>query len=518
MLCWRTAASRRFSDAIKSAMMVALQRMLGYKFSMLLYLPETVYQLDKAAVEQDGLAEIELMQRAGQRVWRSLVARWPEVSTITVFAGAGNNGGDAFVVALIARRQGVKVQLLIQGDLSRQSDTSSHFRQLWEQAGGEYEDWQGQALCGDVIVDGLLGIGLQRELDDHWQELIAAINECDVPRVAIDIPSGLNGSTGNPQPVAVEAQLTVTFIGAKSGQYLADGPDYCGELVYEDLGVTTSRRQAIPAALKVIDSCQLPPPRKRNSHKNHYGNLLIIGGDQGMSGAVALAAQAALRSGAGLVTALVHPECRGNLASFPEIMTLGWNALESRLSQASVVVIGPGLGDSAAATKCLQSLHQVDLPMVVDAGALKTEFLHSLKSKHVVITPHPGEAARLLAGSTAAIQADRLKACNHLVEIFAATCVLKGSGTLIGQQGATPALNTAGNPGMASAGMGDVLSGIIAAMLGQGLTPFEAAKTAVFIHGLCAEYYCTDQDQSGLIASDIIKQIPAVVKRLRDAD
>ena len=499
-------------------MTVALQPLLGYKFSMLLYLPEMVYQLDKAAVEQDGLAEIELMQRAGQCVWRSLVTRWPEVSTITVFAGAGNNGGDAFVVALSARQQGVEVQLLIQGDLSRQSDTSSHFRQLWEQAGGEYEDWQGQALYGDVIVDGLLGIGLQRELDDHWQELIAAINECDVPRVAIDIPSGLDGSTGNPQPVAVEAQLTVTFIGAKTGQYLADGPDYCGELVYEDLGVTTSRRQAIPAALTVIDSCQLPPPRKRNSHKNHYGNLLIIGGDQGMSGAVALAAQAALRSGAGLVTALVHPECRGNLASFPEIMVLGWDALESRLSQASVVVIGPGLGDSAAAAQCLQSLHQADLPMVVDAGALKTEFLHSLKSKQVVITPHPGEAAALLAGSATEIQADRLKACNRLVEIFAATCVLKGSGTLIGQQGATLALNTAGNPGMASAGMGDVLSGIIAAMLGQGMTPFEAAKTAVFIHGLCAEYCCTEQDQSGLIASDIIKQIPAVVKRLRDAD
>ena len=150
-------------------MTVALQRLLGYKFHMLLYLPEMVYQLDKAAVEQDGLAEIELMQRAGQRVWRSLVTRWPEVSTITVFAGAGNNGGDAFVVALSARRQGVEVQLLIQGDLSRQSDTSSHFRKLWEQAGGQYEDWQGQALRGDVIVDGLLGIGLQRELDGHWQ-------------------------------------------------------------------------------------------------------------------------------------------------------------------------------------------------------------------------------------------------------------------------------------------------------------------------------------------------------------
>jgi NAD(P)H-hydrate epimerase len=198
-------------------------------------------------------------------------------------------------------------------------------------------------------------------------------------------------------------------------------------------------------------------------------------------------------------------------------MVLGWDALESKLSQASVVVIGPGLGDSTAAARCLQSLCRVDLPMVVDAGALKTEFLHSLKSKQVVITPHPGEAATLLSCASAEIQADRLKACDRLVETFAATCVLKGSGSLIGQQGAIPALNAGGNPGMASAGMGDVLSGIIAALLGQGLTPFEAAKSAVFIHGLCAEYGCTEQDQTGLIASDIVKQIPAVVKRLRDA-
>jgi NAD(P)H-hydrate epimerase len=212
----------------------------------------------------------------------------------------------------------------------------------------------------------------------------------------------------------------------------------------------------------------------------------------------------------------VHPECRGNLACFPEIMVLGWDALESRLSQASVIVVGPGLGDSAAATRCLQSLQQVDLPMVVDAGALKAEFLQSLVSKQVVITPHPGEAATLLSISSAEIQADRLQACDRLLEAFAATCVLKGSGSLIGQPGVMPALNTSGNPGMASAGMGDVLSGIIAAMLGQGLTPFEAAKSAVFIHGLCADYCCADQDQSGLIASDIIRHIPAVVKRLRD--
>ena len=499
-------------------MAVALRSLLGYKLGMLLYLPEKVYLLDKAAVELDGLAEIELMLRAGQRVWRALVARWPELTKITVLAGVGNNGGDAFVVALSARQQGVEVQLLIQGDFSRQSDTSRHYRELWEQAGGEYEDWQGQVLTGDLIVDGLLGIGLQRELDDHWQKLIASINQYDVPRVAIDIPSGLNAATGNPQPVAVEAQLTVTFIGAKTGQFLADGPDYCGELVYEDLGISTAARQNVEAALSVIESCQLPAPRRLNSHKNHYGNLLIIGGDQGMSGAVALAAQAALRSGAGLVTALVHPECRGSLACFPEVMVQGWDALESKLSQANVIVVGPGLGDSSAAAQCLQSLREVDLPMVVDASALKPAFLHSIKSKKVIITPHPGEAATLLSSSSAEVQADRLKACKRLVETYAVTCVLKGSGSLIGQQGATPVLNTRGNPGMASAGMGDVLSGIIAALLGQGLSPFEATKSAVFIHGLCAEYCCGDQDQTGIIGSDIIRHIPVVVKRLREAD
>ena len=498
-------------------MTVALLRALGYKFRMLLYAPEKVYQLDKAAVKQDGLAEIELMQRAGQRVWRAMAERWPELATITVFAGAGNNGGDAFVVALSARREGVTVQLLVQGDLSKQSDTSRHFKELWEQGDGEFEAWEGQDISGEVIVDGLLGIGLQRELDDRWQALIKTINRSGVPRVAIDIPSGLNGLTGNPQPVAIEAHLTVTFIGAKTGQYLAHGPDYCGDLIFEDLGVSTRVRHSVPASLDVIESCQLPPPRKKNTHKNHYGNLLIIGGDQGMSGAVALASQAALRSGAGLVTALVHPDCRGNLASFPEIMVRGWDALESRLSDASIVVVGPGLGTNDAATECLQLLQRVSLPMVVDASALQADFLKSLKSKQVVITPHPGEAAVLLATDTAEIQADRLKACDRLVETFSATCVLKGSGTLVGESGKLTAINTCGNPGMASAGMGDVLSGIIAAMLGQGLSPFEAAKAAVYLHAKSADRYCRKHDQTGLLASDIIKRIPDVVKQLRDA-
>lgn len=482
---------------------------------MLLYAPKQVYALDKAAVSVDGFTEIELMQRAGRSVWRALLQRWPEVQRITVFAGSGNNGGDAFVVALSAREDGVAVQLLSQGDLSKQSSTSQHFTRLWQQGGGSIEPWQGQEISGEVIVDGLLGIGLQRGLDADWQQLIERINKAPAPCVAIDIPSGLNGQNGNPQPVAVEAKLTVTFIGAKTGQYLADGPDYCGELLFDDLGVSSAARAGVEAQVEAIEFCRLPAARKLNTHKNHYGSLLIVGGDQGMSGAVTLAARAALRSGAGLVTALVHPECRANLAAFPEIMVQGWDALADRLPQASVVVVGPGLGDSAQAERLLQQLRQVSLPVVVDASGLKTDFLQALESKQLLITPHPGEAAALLSCSSAEVQGDRLDASARLAQAFGATCVLKGSGTLIAETGRMTAINTRGNPGMASAGMGDVLSGIVAALIGQGLPTFEAAASAVLIHALCADAFAAEQDMTGLIAGDVIERIPGVMRQLR---
>jgi len=483
---------------------------------MLLYSPESVYQLDRAAVVDDGLPEIQLMQRAGDAVWQTLVARWPEVSVLTVFAGPGNNGGDAFVVALCAHTQGVEVQFISIGDLDRQSATSRHFRELWEQRGGIIEPWDQQAISGEIIVDGLLGIGLKRALDDSWQQLIASINLCSSPRVAIDIPSGLNAASGIPQPIAIQAALTVTFIAAKTGQYLADGPDFCGELVYHDLGMSSRVLRSVEPALETIESCRLPPPRKNNSHKNQYGHVLVIGGDQGMSGAVALAAKAALRSGAGIVSALVHPDCRNNLASVPEIMVQGWDAVEVGLSRASVVVVGPGLGKSKAARECLEHLHHLDLPLIVDASALDTGFLHALQSSQVVITPHPGEAASLLSISSAELQADRLDACRRLLESYNVTCVLKGAGTLIAEAGSGVMINTRGNPGMATAGMGDVLSGIIAALVGQGLTLIDAARTGVFMHALCAELYSQTRDQSGLIASDIIERIPRVLKQLRD--
>jgi NAD(P)H-hydrate epimerase len=236
-----------------------------------------------------------------------------------------------------------------------------------------------------------------------------------------------------------------------------------------------------------------------------------------MSGAVALAARAALRTGAGLVTALVHPDCRNNLAAFAEVMTLGWDALEEKLADASVVIVGPGLGASSAAAECLQILQAASQPMVIDASALDPAFLEALATTQRVITPHPGEAARLLSSTTARVQSDRLQACQQLLEAYAATTVLKGSGTLIGEPGAKPyAINTRGNPGMASAGMGDVLSGIIGALLGQGMSTGAAARSAVYLHALCAERWSRNRDHCGLIASDIIEQIPRVMRQQRE--
>jgi len=487
---------------------------------MFLYLPDSVYAMDKAAVNNDSLPEIELMQRAGERVWREISERWPGLSKITIFAGSGNNGGDAFVVANMARNNQVLVQFFSQGDLTSQSATSTHFLDIWQQSGGVVEDWQGQAIEGEVIVDGLLGIGLTRELNNDWQALIAAINQCAAPKVAIDIPSGLNAETGIAKPCAVEAEFTVTFIGRKAGQVLADGPDYCGELVYDDLGISSATRVSQTPALEVIDGANLilPPKRKQNSHKYSYGHILVIGGDKGMVGAASLAAQAALRSGAGMVTVLVHPDCVHSLSATPELMVQSWREIDDRLNSASVVVVGPGLGQSDQAKACLQKLCSFDRPIVVDASALTADFLKSLTSQQVVITPHPGEAAKLLGVSNHEIQADRLQASRQLSQQFAAVSVLKGSGSIIrNPDSSVPAVNLCGNPGMASAGMGDVLAGMIGALLGQHLSTFEAAKTAVYIHARSAEEFALNEDESGLIASDIIRLIPGLVKHLRHA-
>ncbi len=497
-----------------------------YKTTMFLYQTPALYALDKMAVELDGLSEIELMQRAGTRVWQVIKARWgSHLDTITVFVGSGNNGGDGFVVALQASAAGFTVQLISHGDLTGQSSTAAQFREKWLQAGGSIEIWQCQAVKGQVIVDGLLGIGLSRSLDEDYINLINTINQNAAHTVAIDIPSGLNADTGMPQPVAVIADVTITFFAHKTGQYLADGPDTCGDIIVNELGVSAGTLSKALPALEVIDeknSC-LPAKRLRNSHKGLFGHVLVIGGDKGMSGAALLSAQTALRAGAGVVSVLVHPDCVHRLSTTPELMVKSWREIDSCLDSATVIVVGPGLGlepeqgkeQGKEATNCLKKLTALSIPMVVDASALTATFLDSLSSSQIVITPHPGEAARLLATSTNGVQRDRLAASQQLVDRFGVVSVLKGSGSLIQQSGSMPVINVRGHPGMATAGMGDVMAGLIAGLIGQGLPLFDATKASVLIHALCAEDYLDDNDEISLIATDIIDRLPKIIKQLR---
>lgn len=315
-------------------------------------------------------------------------------------------------------------------------------------------------------------------------------------------------------PLAFRAHLTVTFIACKIGCQLADGPEYCGELLCDDLGLSSnSKRQIHPVASALsIANIQLPE-RPANSHKNTFGHVLVVGGAAGMSGAVRLAARAALISGAGLVSACVQDVCVDVVAAAQaELMVSDWSQLDRLLQWASVVLVGPGLGDSAQAQAVLQRLSSCRLPMIVDADALHPEVLSNISSEEMILTPHPGEAARLLGCSASAIQSNRLEALQDLLEKYRGVVVLKGSGSLVAAPGETIRLCVNGHHGMATAGMGDVLAGMLAGYRAQGLSAWQAAQTAVLVHALAAEDFSVEKDEASLVASDVIERIGRVVK------
>jgi len=485
-----------------------------------LYNRKQVYRLDQLAMLEDGQSSKQLMGKASMAVWSAIQHRWPTIEHVVIFAGCGNNGGDAFAVASLVKKSGLDVELIAVGELSQQSAESRSFRENWEQDGGITQQWTGDCPDCDLIIDGLLGIGLSRELDASWSSMIGKINSKEAIRVSVDIPSGVNADTGMAMPVAIQADLTVTFIGQKIGLFLADGPDYCGEVVFDDLGLSTASADKEPVKYQLLETHNviLPAPRKNNSYKNQYGHVVVFGAGPGMSGATRLAGFAALRSGAGLVSLCVHPDNVIAAASdHAELMVSDWDAVDRMVSLASIIVVGPGLGESLQAKNILQKLSVTDKPIVVDADALQPWFLNALSSEHCVITPHPGEAARLLESSTGQIQQDRVSAIFKLNEQWPFVCVLKGSGSLVGEQQKMLKLCAHGHAGMATAGMGDVLSGLVAGYLAQGLNTLDATQTAVLVHALAAEVYAKQHDSSSLIASDVIDRLSRVVRDIRQS-
>ena len=477
-----------------------------------------VRELDRRAIEEGGISGETLMIRAGEAAFRHLQAHWPGVERPAIVCGSGNNGGDGYVVALLALRAGLQpeVYATVAPAALRGEARAMAERAL---ADGVPVTVLAEAVpdfsAHDLVVDGLLGTGLAGPVRPALGAVIEAINDCGLPVLALDIPSGLGADTGAVLGHAVRADVTVTFVGMKRGLLTGAGPACCGQLYFEDLAIPESISASLPAVCRRVQWGALGrylPRRRRDAHKGDNGHVLVVGGDHGFAGAVALAAEAAARSGAGLVSVATRAaHVPALVGRRPELMVRAveyGEDLTPLLARATVVVCGPGLGRDAWGFGLLKRVLASGLPMVLDADALNLISEHPLQwAGDAVLTPHPGEAARLLGSTTAAVQSDRFSAVRELAGRFHCTALLKGPGTLVAGPRPPLALVDAGNPGMASGGMGDVLSGIIGALLAQGLAPFDAARFAALVHGLAADRAVLHQGERGLLASDLMPHI-----------
>ncbi|TCK19059.1 NAD(P)H-hydrate epimerase [Thiogranum longum] len=475
-----------------------------------LYTAAGVRELDRLAIEGEGIAGYTLMCRAGQALFNSIATNWPACTQINILCGAGNNGGDGYVLARLLREaeRAVSVQYLGDPGLLK-GDAAKAFTDFTA-AGGEATAFEGELIAASLHVDAMLGTGLTRVVEGRWRQAIEVLNARSAPVLAVDIPSGLDADSGDICGIAVRAQRTLTFIGRKRGLYTARGVDCTGAVDFSDLDVPAAVYERQPAHACLLQQPPLGPlalPRARSSHKGDFGYVLVVGGGAGMPGAPRLAAEAAARCGAGLVSVATHRDNANGLNAgrweFMVRAVMHTDELAPLLQHASVVVIGPGLGQSPWSRQLLERVLETALPLVLDADALNLLARDPLKRDNWILTPHPGEAARLLGSSTKAIQQDRFSALESLRAKYGGTIVLKGAGTLIGD-GGLPAICAAGNPGMASGGMGDVLSGVIGALLAQGLMAGDAARAAVCLHAQAADRAAAAGGERGLLAGDLM--------------
>jgi len=492
-----------------------------------LYTAAQVRELDRVAIEVQGIPGIQLMKRAGRACFAALLARWnlataqeaadnPEADVLTVFCGSGNNAGDGYVIAALAAQRCRAVEVVQVADAAKLSGDARLAYEFAQQEGVAMRPFAPDLdLRSGVLVDALLGTGLSGDVRGDYLPAIECINASGLPVVAVDIPSGLCSDSGRVLGGAIKAALTVTFIGVKRGMITGRGPALCGELQFDDLQVPTAVYDRVPAAsqrLELRDALANLPRREADAHKGDFGHVLVIGGDSGFGGAVMMAAEAAARTGAGLVSVATRPEhVPALLARRPELMVMGVNSgqeLATLLTRPSVLVVGPGLGRTPWSEQLLREAVHSGLPMVVDADALNIlaegRVVPELPARPPwIVTPHPGEAARLLSSSSDAVQADRFAAVEGLQQKLDCTVVLKGAGSLVASAERL-AVCAGGNPGMASGGMGDVLSGVLGGLLAQGLAPADAAALGVSLHAAAGDLAAEDSGERGLLATDLI--------------
>lgn len=491
-------------------------------------LPNAVYSahqvrdFDARAIAA-GTPGYTLMRLAGEAAVRALRSRWPRAVRIAVVCGGGHNGGDGYVTARFAQAAGLAVRVMalappdaLRGDARRAYDDALA-------SGCAIGPFDPAALeAAEVVVDALLGTGAMLPVRPDLADAIAAINAAGRPVLALDVPSGLDATTGAAGDAVVRADVTMTFIALKSGLYFGQGPEYAGQVLCDELDVTPPT-DATPLLQRLDDSCLLRalPRRPRTAHKADFGRILVVGGGSGMPGAVRLAAEAALRVGAGLVTVASRPEHLSTIVGpCPELMFAPLpdvTPVPSLVAAADVIVLGPGLGRSAWSQMVFDAVlatRREGQPILLDADALNLLAADPEPPLPAdwILTPHPGEAARLLGTTPAAVQADRLGALSRLVATRGGRIVLKGAGTLIGSAGAVPRICERGNPGMAIPGMGDVLSGTIAGVLGQCRDPDLAVAAAVFAHASAGDALARSGER-GILATDVIRELRNWVNR-----
>lgn len=488
--------------------------------SVLLYTAEQTRALDRVAMESFAIPGYTLMGRAGAALLRVALERWPRAERWALVCGTGNNGGDGYVAARLAREAGLKVSVWQLGDPATVRGEAAQALADLRAAGIEPTTFDPAGLArADLVVDALLGTGLARPVEGAWAQAIAAINASGLPVLAVDIPSGLSADRGVALGTAVRAAVTVSFIGRNRGLYTGEALDHVGEVVFAGLGVPAAVYARVSAAARLLERTpgEALGRRSRNAHKGAFGHVLVVGGNEGLGGAARLAAEAAARTGAGLVSLAVAPvHGAGLIAGRPELMARGVGSpteLDPLLERASVVALGPGLGQGPWGEALWEAVLASERPLVMDADALNLLARQPACRQDWILTPHPGEAARLLGSSAAEVQADRFAAVAELQRRYGGVAVLKGAGTLVQADEAPVGVCAAGNPGMASGGMGDVLTGVIAGLLAQGASIREAAELGVWTHGRAADRAAAAGER-GLLAGDVIAALRPLVNGL----
>ena len=505
---------------------------------------DTMQEIDKQAIKEYGIPGLQLMENAGRCCVEEIIAEFGLNGRCVVMAGKGNNGGDGHVIARLLGRKGWKVKVIILADRDQViGDAATNLEKLPGSA-INYCTHEGQLSAlhmeeifqADVIVDALLGTGLRSDVGDIYLKAIELMNASGRPVVSVDIPSGIHGTTGRVMGGAVKAYITVAFAFAKLGHVLYPGAEHTGRLVVADIGIPQQLMETV-SGYDFLDEDMMRPMlnrRDRQAHKGHFGHCLIIAGSTGKTGAAALAANSAVRAGSGLVTLAAAESIHTVLEiKTTEVMTVplsdsgsghltnsAFPAIEKLLAGKDAVAIGPGLDRRPGTFALVQNLVEtVALPLVIDADGLNAlaediTVLQRKKSTQVILTPHPGEMSRLLGTSIPDVEAIRISVAQEFARNYGVFLVLKGARTIIASPAGTAAINGSGNPGMATGGMGDVLTGIIVSLLGQGYAAWDACRLGVFLHGFAADMVAAEKGEIGINASDVLEKLPYAYNKL----